>query len=86
MPKRNSNPRGMFNSHRGAGAGKGDAPRYKHDAKWVENFSEIDFHRDQPDGFTKLSEKRLRKKYGTLRARPEFIEHIEPDAGLPDVR
>lgn len=60
----------MFPGHQGTGAGKGDAPRYKHDQKWVDNFSEIDFHRDQPDGFTQLSVKRMRKKYGPLVAKP----------------
>ena len=38
--KRNSRDLGL----KGGGAGKGDAPRYKHDDNWVKNFDAIDWH------------------------------------------
>jgi hypothetical protein len=43
------------------GAGKGDKDR---SPGWRENMEAIDFHRDQPDGFTRTSATRIVKRYG----------------------
>lgn len=50
------------------GAGKGDAPRYKHDENYIRNFEAIDFKQaNADDGFVRVHEGKLTKRYGTLR-------------------
>jgi len=46
-----------------SGAGKGDSPRYRHDANWKRNFEAIRFPKND-DGFIRISPGRQRKFYG----------------------
>jgi hypothetical protein len=62
--------RDLLSSHR-AGAGKGDAPRYRHDANWLANYDEIDWHRVE-----ECAGKKFFKRYG--KANPKTPEFLEP--------
>lgn len=48
----------------GAGAGKGDSPRYKHNKNWDDRFSLIIFKRHNDDGFKPIRVGHQRKSYG----------------------
>jgi hypothetical protein len=52
--------RNLFPSH---GAGKGDKDRTSDTTALRQGLDEIDWHRDQPDGFERLGH-RLVKRYG----------------------
>lgn len=56
--------RNLFPSH---GAGKGDKNRTVETAEYRAALEEIDWHRDQPDGFQRLGN-RLIKRYGPAEA------------------
>lgn len=70
LRKSNSRDLGL----RGGAAGKGDAPRYKHDANWTSRFAEINFAAlpNTDDGFRESPNRpgRKVKHYGVRKAEP----------------
>lgn len=65
MNRRNTRDTGLS-----SGAGKGDAPRYKHDANWDEKFAQIKFPKSD-EGFERVNAGRKRKHYGPRRPKKE---------------
>jgi hypothetical protein len=60
------------------GAGKGDAPRYKHDENWRTNFEEIAFPASDYDGFVQVHPGKKVKRYG--------VAEPTPDAKAPHIK
>jgi hypothetical protein len=43
------------------GAGKGSAPRYKHNENWKQNFAAIKWDKGRPKGFVRRGNKQTKK-------------------------
>lgn len=69
------NTRDLGLGGRSSGAGKGDAPRYKHDENWDRNFSEIEFPKNplEAEGFRRVNPGKITKRYGSAKE-PEKLD------------